>query len=71
MGYTNDMIANIIFICIKVFTILGTTSFIVAGFCPYIAGPFKDRKEYFMYMAKAYIHASLVLIIVHIILTKP
>ena len=64
------MIADLIFIGIKTFTFLGAISFVICVLCPYMRDPLKEKKEYFMYMAKSYIYVSLLLITVHIILTK-
>ncbi len=70
MGNTNDMISNFLFMVIKISTFLGGISFIIGTLCPYMRYPLNEKKEYFMYMAKSYIYMSLLLIIVHIILTK-
>jgi len=64
------MIADILFMVIKICTFLGGTSFVIGVSCTYMRYPLKEKKEYFMYMAKSYIYMSLLLRTVHIILTK-
>jgi len=64
------MIADILFTIIKISTFLGGTSFVIGTLCPYMRYPLNEKKELFTYMAKSYIYMSLLLITVHIILTK-
>ena len=70
MGHTNDLMVDILFFIIKLFTFFGTICFFAGMLCAYMGPYFEDKKDDFMYMATAYTYWSLILIVVHIIETK-